>query len=314
VQALYHQTKRQISDEADLPSRREFEASIETFMTKIRNNTDLSESQRTSLLARLDSALGNDTVDGRSWEALKDFPSTVETSRAQYRAVLGQAAYSHGVSEEMVHEWVVRAREGNWQGSGSFVDYDDYPEKFRFDKVPGLPQDKATSTALRKLGYETFLAQPYPAFVYGTLRQGQGNNRVVAAGAERYAAGELKGIGIYGAGRGFPYAAEHDSENARTRGEIIWLTNNQAGQDARQGMDWLEGFNSNNPLASHYERRLHTATDIESGKPVDVWVYLARGSAKAQLQEHDRIQHGDWVKAREEYRDPSYIRSRLLGL
>jgi gamma-glutamylcyclotransferase (GGCT)/AIG2-like uncharacterized protein YtfP len=315
VQSLYHQLKRELGeDDIRQPTIEEYHSAADRFISQIRHNPDLSDSQKESLLNRLESAKNSEPIDSRSWTALNSLQGVVESARTQYKTILENTARTHKVDPSTVHEWVREARGGSWMSRGGFVDYEDYPMEYRFDLVPGLPKDEATGKALRKLGYETFLAQPYPVFVYGTLRQGQGNNRVVSGGAQQYAYGELRGIGIYGAGRGFPYAAEHESDYTKTRGEIIWLSDDIHGEQARQGMDWLEGFNSDNPMSSHYERRLHVATDKGSGEPVKVWVYLARGSAKSQLQERDRIVHGDWIQAREEYRDPSYIRSRLLGL
>lgn len=315
VQSLYHQTKRELlDDDFRTPTAAEFANSIDSFLSQVRNSAQVPDSQRESLIRRLEMARDDSPVDARSWSALMELSGVVQTARQQYHSVLENAGHTHNVDASTIHSWITEARGGSWQSRGSYVDYSDYPDQYRFDKVPGLPQDRATQQALRKLGYETFLAQPYPVFVYGTLRQGQGNNRVVAGGAEKYETGELRGIAIYGANRGFPYAAEHDSPDAVTRGEVIWLSSDERGADARQGMDWLEGFNSDDPHGSHYERRLHTALCPRTGEQVNVWVYLARGSAKSQLQEFDRISHGDWVQAREEYRDPSYIRSRLLGL
>lgn len=314
VQSLYHQVKGSLDiDDSQSVSPEEYRDSIDALTLRVRHDETLSEHRRASLLSRLEDARNGDQVNMRTWQAVQELPERVHTAEAQYQHVLDVAAASLGSSSEEVHAMVQEARGGSWLGGGSFDDYADYPDDFRFDTYPGLPRDEATQRALRKLGYETFLAQPYPVFVYGTLRQGQGNNRVVAGGALAYAPAQLSGVGIYGASRGFPYAAEHPDPDAITKGEVIWISDDDAGRDARQGMDWLEGFHSDSPTRSHYERRRVTAR-LDNGRTEQVWVYLARGSARTQLHESDRITHGDWVRAKDEYRDPSYIRSRLLGL
>jgi len=314
VQSLYHEVKRNADvDSGSQTDRDMYLTGVEKFASTVRNDESLTDSQRESLLRRIDAARTSDPIDSKSWAALQQLPSTVDASELQYEGILNQSAHAHGVSPEEIHAWVQEARGGSWQGGGSFVDYADYPDNFRYDQAPGVPPDGATLKALRKLGYETFLAQPYPVFVYGTLRQGQGNNRVIGHGADRYVSGEVRGVGIYGPHRGFPYAAEHPDPTALTKGEIVYLKQDSSGVSARHGMDGLEGFRSDDPLNSHYERRLHLAQIDGDTTPTPVWIYFARGSAQRQLQEHDRIIDGDWVKAKNEYRDPSYIRSRLLG-
>lgn len=311
VQSLYHGLKAEAEiDSSETADEEEYQKFIETLSYRIRNDESLSDKRRESLLARLEAAATSSPVDARTWEAVNGLSEKVDLARIQYERMLSSVSSSFSISNEKVHELIQEARGGSWAGSGAFEDYSNYPDEFRFDLMPGLPKDQASQKAFRKLGYAVFLAQPYPVFVYGTLRQGQGNNRVVNGGAESYHRATLPGVGVYGAHRGFPYAAEHTS--AFTIGEVVMLRNDASGLDARQSMDWLEGFNSNRPSHSHYERCLMTA-ELDGAKKIDVWVYLARGSSKSQLQESDLISHGDWVEAKNNYRDPSYIRAWNLG-
>jgi len=312
VQSLYHELKAEAANKEGLTVQHdEYVDFLDKLAYQIRNDETLSEKRKASLLSRVESSYTTDQVDEKTWYAVSELSDKVAVARVQYEQILEVSAASFGVSKEQVHELVSEARGGSWDNTGAFDDYLDYPEEFRFDLRPGLPRDIASQRAFRKLGYETFLAQPYPVFVYGTLRQGQGNNRVVNGGALTYKTAKISGVGVYGANRGFPYAAEHES--AFTIGEVVWLSDDAAGNDARQGMDWLEGFDSNRPQNSHYERRRMTAT-FDDGLSETVWVYLARGSSRSQLQEYDLIREGDWVAAKNAYRDPSYIRSMNLGL
>lgn len=312
VQSLYHELKAEAADKDGLVVEKgDYIEFLDKLAYQIRNDETLSEKRKNSLLGRVEAAYSTEQVDEKTWYAVSELSDKVSVARVQYEQMLEVSATSFGLSTEQVHDLVVEARGGSWDNTGAFDDYLDYPEEFRFDLRPGLPRDIASQRAFRKLGYETFLAQPYPVFVYGTLRQGQGNNRVVHGGALAYKKATIAGIGVYGAHRGFPYAAEHDS--AFTIGEVVWLSDDAAGTDARQSMDWLEGFNSNRPQHSHYERRRMTAT-FDDGVSETVWVYLARGSSRSQLQEYDLIREGDWVAAKNAYRDPSYIRSMNLGL
>ena len=141
--------------------------------------------------------------------------------------------------------------------------YEDYAppenEEFHYDKLRGMPQDKRTARALRKLGYEHYLAQPLPVFVYGTLRAGQGNSVLMADARIGYLEGTVKGVAVYGNRRyGFPYAAEHEDPDAIAKGEIVWLSHDEKGLDARRSLDMLEGFDSDYPTQSHYLRTRKT--------------------------------------------------------
>lgn len=210
-----------------------------------------------------------------------------------------------GVSPESLTEAF-----NNWRDAAP-DGYEDKPaaeESFRYDLNPNAPQDAATQRALRKLGYEHYLATPYPVFVYGTLREGQGNSHLMSGARANTLPAEVNGVAIYGSTYGFPYASEHADETAVTQGEVVWLTDDENGETARAMLDHLEGFNSHFPSNSHYER---VATDVtyydrETGEESNAtaWIYLARGSARQQLREEDRIEDGDWVKHQRRFELP----------
>lgn len=201
----------------------------------------------------------------------------------------------------------VRATISQWRRTTDYEDVEVPDAQYRYDLYPDVPQDEDTQRALRKLGYQQYLAQPHPVFVYGTLRSGQGNHRLMRDAVDELHPAVADGVGIYGAHRGFPYAVEHADPDARTVGEVIWLSEDHQGAEARKSLDYLEGFDADAPSRSHYERVLRPVTYTNSAgetHTVQAWIYLARGYSRAQLVESDRIDHGDWVEAKNSYREP----------
>jgi gamma-glutamylcyclotransferase (GGCT)/AIG2-like uncharacterized protein YtfP len=174
--------------------------------------------------------------------------------------------------------------------------------RFAFQDLPGVPDDPSVRAAFTRLGYETYLSQPYPVFVYGTLRTGQHNNHLLADATVEAAPARMEGVAIYGSSYGFPYAATHGASDAVTVGEVMELTSDDAGLDARRRLDWLEGFKSDRPSDSHYERVLRDVQVTDPATRATVtkkaWVYLAGDGAAHRLPERERILHGDWVAAK----------------
>lgn len=213
-----------------------------------------------------------------------------------YARVAGPLGMSPDRVEEAVQVWAATA------------DYEDIAAPdvhYRFDRLPGVPTDPNSARALRRLGYERYLATPYPVFVYGTLRRGQGNSFLLDGARENTHEGYLDGVAVYH-GPGFPYAAEHDP-TSRAVGEVVWLRDDAAGQDARDSLDYLEGFNSRYPSDSHYERVAREVTYTDTWgetTTVTAWVYLARFRRHA-LSEGDIIDGGDWVEAMRQRSDGS---------
>ncbi len=161
-------------------------------------------------------------------------------------------------------------------------------------ETPGLTR------ALRRLGYEQYLAQRHPVFVYGTLRQGQGNSSLMTPAVTDTRIGTLREASIYGADAPFPYALEDDNPDTVVVGEVVDLSNDREGRLARHRLDQLEGFDSMCPSESHYERVLVTV-DI-NGEPQTAWAYMARGFALERVATMQPIAHGDWVRARTHHR------------
>lgn len=299
VASLFHALKREGAAQ-EAPSTAEYQAGLERLALRV-SDLAVSDSQRDRLLARLRDAEAEE-LDGSAWYAVSNVQAAAQVARealqSRYDQVAGLFGVDAGKVADLVDGWRVNP--------GTFEDVQ-APAKFRFDLDAGIPGDERTLRALRKLGYETFLAEPYPVFVYGTLRSGQGNHRLMADAVQSSSLARADGVGVYGAHAGFPYATEHEDADAFTVGEVSWLSDGPVGWQARQSLDWLEGFSSDAPSTSHYERVLRPVrVQGPDGvtREVQAWMYMARGSARRQLSEADRILDGDWVAARAVYRDP----------
>jgi len=296
VQSIFHMLKREGS-ELDFPAPEpdEYETLISRMEWRARNNPQMRERTRNKVLTRLSEAYTNDLPDGATWYAIKHVQSAAGAAKLRVDEVLTQVSKELGSQPERLKELYNKWRLDNKDR------YQDSPApdpRFRYDEYTGVPTDKRSARALRKLGYEHYLAQPYPVFVYGTLRAGQRNAHIMGNAPTEIILGQVTGVGIYRTNIGFPYAAEHVDPDAITRGEIVWLSDDKEGYEARTSLDYLEGFDSDYSESSHYRRVLkNIATYNGEGEEVLVpaWMYLAQGPYAAQLEESDRIEHGDWV-------------------
>jgi len=302
VQSLFHKLKREGAEEGmSAPSEQDYQDGLDKLQFRVRSSRDLSESAKRSILARIETARTGEVPDAAMWHAIEEIGN--QTSVAAFRLEERYLAVSRdfGVPVEKV-EAVFQA----WRDSdGSMFEDKAAPDrKFRYDLDPAVPSDEGTSRALRKLGYEHYLIQPYPVFVYGTLRQGQHNHVLMDGAVEKVSSARVNGVGVYGASYGFPYAAEHADPESVVVGDIVWLSSDDAGDTARERLDWLEGFDSDAPSNSHYERVLMPVT-VTSGHgvtaTVPAWMYLARGDSRLSLREEDRIKSGDWVSEKEKF-------------
>lgn len=306
IQSLFHSLKRQGKDEGHVtPSHQEYLDGLDRLAMLVRNDEAVTDVARERLLGRLEQARHEPVLDGPAWFAVQHIRSSAQVADQALAGIYGRVADSFERESDDIRSYV-----SSWMYSDedAFEDVTVDDPSFRYDLTPGVPTDERTSRALRKLGYEHFLTQAHPVFVYGTLRPGQGNYHLMSNAAVDSTQATLTGHAIYGAHRGFPYAAEHEDPTSVTVGDIVWLSDTNAGVQARYNMDGLEGFNSDFPSSSHYERVLRDVTFTgPDGQPqtVKAWTYMARGSARRQLREEDRIADGDWVKAKAAYREPS---------
>lgn len=300
VQALFHEMKREGADQGvTAPTPDEFREGLENLQMRVRHDPRLSEAERAKTLARLDSALSEGSLpDGGTWHAVMWTDSAADTATKRLRALTEMVADNLQVNTDRLEALVEQWRTAP---DGEYEDYAAPDRSFRYDQVIGVPTDKATGRALRKLGYEHYLAQPLPVFVYGTLRTGQGNDVLMDGAKEHVAPAIAHGVAVYGSNFGFPYATEYADDSSRAVGEIVYLTDDVNGDNARGLLDHLEGFYSDYPTGGHYER---VARPVQMTNPdgstetVLAWMYMARGRAAAALKEEDRIPHGDWVAER----------------
>lgn len=300
IQSLFHGLKRTAPN--DTFTKEEYLSFINSQITAVRNS-DLSERNKESLIQRLDdSTVRLDGLTPDNVYAAKSILAEAAIADAALDSVSAKVGNTLGRSAEFVRFKLTRWREAS---DDAFEDVGNFPGEFRYDLTPGAPQDEATLRALRKLGYEHFLTQPYPVFVYGTLRRGQGNFPIFGGHYYDVEGGEVSGISIYGAERAFPYAKENEeNSNAFVKGDIIWVDQTSFGAEVRYSLDSLEGFSSDFPSDSHYERKLKVATfKDQSGNQVEqlVWIYVASGRYRNQLSKQDIIENGDWVEARVKY-------------
>jgi gamma-glutamylcyclotransferase (GGCT)/AIG2-like uncharacterized protein YtfP len=267
---------------------------------------DLNPDERAKVLAAIDAAHAEvdagvlpDGATLATWETA--MVEAEAADEALFQTVLASGRHQRVPTDRMA------AMVRQWRRDPDRYDHCESPDPaFRIDAAAlGLPTDTATQHALRKLGWENYLAQRLPCFVYGTLREGQGNRGRFGNSIEESVPARVSGVGIYGADFGFPYAKEHEDPDAVTVGDLVTVSADHEGDRARAGLDMLEGFNSNWPENSHYRR---VVRDVEVGdgqggtRSVKAWTYLAAERAAHRLREEDRIVTGDWVAAKRDYR------------
>jgi gamma-glutamylcyclotransferase (GGCT)/AIG2-like uncharacterized protein YtfP len=129
-----------------------------------------------------------------------------------------------------------------------------------------------------------------PVFVYGTLRNSEGNYQYILQGrtvAEEPAV--LDGAAMYSNG-GFPYVVSAD--DGQVVGELMHL-DPQARPETMQRLDQLEGYRGADEF-NHYERNLVQVKDSE-GSMVTAWAYLAEGSVAERAKQLEPVPDGDWI-------------------
>jgi gamma-glutamylcyclotransferase (GGCT)/AIG2-like uncharacterized protein YtfP len=134
-----------------------------------------------------------------------------------------------------------------------------------------------------------------PFFVYGTLRQGQGNHRLVASALDGVREARLPRHRLYAAG--IPYVAESRDRGCAVAGELLLIRPGEY-EAARERLDRLEGYRP--PACQLYVR---AACRVEfrdqPGGPwheCDAWVY--RGGADFDYRDDLLVPGGDWAAAR----------------
>jgi gamma-glutamylcyclotransferase (GGCT)/AIG2-like uncharacterized protein YtfP len=317
VSSIFHRLRTAHKDDP-APTAEEAVATLTRLRREALEDTRLTEATAYRLTARYDQAIAaieaGELPDGRTWAAMQATPLEAEIAERNLTSTVRSSARHQRKSEERL-----AATFRKWRRNDNYEDLESPDPAYRLDPSR-FPADKHTQRALRKLGFENYLAQRMPVFVYGTLRNNQGNDRLMdGAIAQRSEDAQVDGIAVYGAGRGFPYAQEAPDGQGFTKGDLVYLTDDHDGDWARQSLDNLEGFDSDSFNDSHYRRVAQdvTYTDPDTGerKTVKAWTYLAGNWSRESLTEEDRIHSGDWVQARNEHRNqrssrpaPSYSR------
>jgi gamma-glutamylcyclotransferase (GGCT)/AIG2-like uncharacterized protein YtfP len=139
------------------------------------------------------------------------------------------------------------------------------------------------------------MGERLPVFVYGTLRPGQPNYRVLAGSTIAEHPATLADHQLYIVG--LPYVTPADG--ATVIGTLMVLA---PGSYPRvlETLDRLEGYRADGEEFSHYLRRPCQVTYTDGAghqQIVTAWVYLAGPHAAARLTPDQRSATGDWLAA-----------------
>ncbi len=135
-----------------------------------------------------------------------------------------------------------------------------------------------------------------PFFVYGTLRPGQGNYRLLAGQTVAEFPATLPGHALYGPGLPYVTAGEEDSAVV---GDLIYVAAERHAEVLAR-LDCLEGYRPDRS-DNHYDREARTVryVDVDGAEATTLaWVYLAGRWARERLRLGERIAGGDWLAAR----------------
>lgn len=134
-----------------------------------------------------------------------------------------------------------------------------------------------------------------PFFVYGTLRRGQGNHRLVEADLEGVREARLASHVLYG--QGLPYIAACGDPASIVTGELLTVRPGRY-ERALRALDRLEGY-----CPPDYQMYVRTRVragfrDLPGGtwQECDAWAYL--GGDSFRYDPRLVIASGDWTAAR----------------
>lgn len=301
VASIFHRLKN-IHKDAPTPSIEDATNMLGRLKREVLADSRLPDRTKERLANRYDKALveveQGIVPDGRTWVAMQWTPIEAEIAEQHLDYAINQAARAQRKNPERM-----AAIFRNWRRSDHYEDMESPDPAYRLDPEV-YPADKRTQRAVRKMGLENYLSVRKPVFVYGTLRRGEGNDRLMdGAIVARSEEAHVEGIAVYGASWGFPYANETSDPTSLTRGDLVHLSNDTDGDWARERLDTLEGFNSDQFSDSHYRRVARTVTyttDTGNTEQVEAWVYLAGNASQERCTEDELIEHGDWVQASRE--------------
>ena len=300
IQSLFHSLKRDGKIfNSNPPTREEYKLEIEKLIMRAKNEPSLSKKKLDRVIARLETALLDPLPEASDWYAITMMGALATSERlATQRLILD-------VAEDIGWPWDAKRLEDRFfEWSDPYTQFEEHSSPdpaFRYEESFGSTPE--LKRAFKRLGYERYLAQPYPVFVYGTLRAGEGNHPTIAGyGAiNEILEGKMAGLAIYDSTYGaFPYSAESDDSSIVT-GDVMWLNDDDNGRYTRYDLDRLESFHSDAPNASHYQRVLKEVKFLEdsegNGESIMAWVYVASGRSLIQLNQDDKIPSGNWFDA-----------------
>jgi gamma-glutamylcyclotransferase (GGCT)/AIG2-like uncharacterized protein YtfP len=129
-----------------------------------------------------------------------------------------------------------------------------------------------------------------PFFVYGTLRAGERNHRLLRGRTLSWTPAELHGALLF-LGPGYPFAVVDPAGSGVVRGDLVRIAEQEYGQ-VLADLDRLESYVPGAP-GNLYERVARTVGGKQG--ETQAWVYLAGGPlAEELLASGLRIPGGDW--------------------
>ena len=122
----------------------------------------------------------------------------------------------------------------------------------------------------------------YPIFVYGTLKRGYGNYRLIQGFTTKELPATTEGE-LYDVG-GIPGLVEGDNT---VKGELMYIDSDYY-QPALRVLDRLEGYDENNKSNSLYIRKLTKV--LANHQRIDAYAYFWNGS----LEQAEEIESGEY--------------------
>lgn len=201
---------------------------------------------------------------------------------------------------ELIDKWGLIGPD-DWEDESWYESVSSPDPAFQYENNLNLATTLEKINVLRKLGYEHYLAQPLPVFVFGTLRPGQKNFEVIRENGaiEGIQEGKVNGVVMLTHEKfNVPQSTEVSDDSNYIMGDMITLKKDSNGEETRRSLDRLEGFNSNSPFEMSSYRRVDKMVNIINSKGeeeiIKAWVYI---SVLLEPADPDRIfQEGDWLK------------------
>jgi len=123
-----------------------------------------------------------------------------------------------------------------------------------------------------------------PIFVYGTLKEGEHNFRLLEGRLDGVETAELRGFEMYSVHGMFPAIMEG---KGAVKGQLIYI-HPELYHKVMRKVDRLEGYSENNPGASMYVRKQVFVINSE-GNTEPAWVYIWNRKAPGK-----KIPSGEW--------------------